>query len=280
MAPKLLPPKYVLASVAVSLGGLLNGFDTGSIGAITSMPQFSESLGKFSASLLGFTVSIILLTGTIPSVFAGQLADRYGRLMIIIPGAMLFGVGALIQATSFSPAQLIVGRSISGLGEGTFLSIMSTYICEIAPVRHRGTLAGLPQFFSITGIALGYFTCYGSIYIKSSFSWRIPFIIQIVISAILTVCCFVLPESPRWLQIQGRREEALRAIKQLDLNIIEAERIIITTASQNTSLTLWQSFLILFRKAYRPRTVLALFILGMVQLSGIDAILYVSSPHN
>ncbi|KAI1187505.1 general substrate transporter [Nemania serpens] len=274
MAPKLLPPKYVLASVAVSLGGLLNGFDTGSIGAITSMPQFSESLGKFSASLLGFTVSIILLTGTIPSVFAGQLADRYGRLMIIIPGAMLFGVGALIQATSFSPAQLIVGRSISGLGEGTFLSIMSTYICEIAPVRHRGTLAGLPQFFSITGIALGYFTCYGSIYIKSSFSWRIPFIIQIVISAILTVCCFVLPESPRWLQIQGRREEALRAIKQLDLNIIEAERIIITTASQNTSLTLWQSFLILFRKAYRPRTVLALFILGMVQLSGIDAILY------
>ncbi|KAI3316874.1 general substrate transporter [Xylariaceae sp. AK1471] len=274
MASKILPPKYVLASVAVALGGLLNGYDTGSIGAVTSMPQFTESLGKLSASLLGFTVSIILLTGSIPSVFAGHLADKYGRLTIIILGAILFGAGALVQGTSFSQAQLIVGRGISGFGEGTFLSLMSTYICEIAPVRHRGTLAGLPQFMSVTGIALGYFTCYGSVYIKSSFAWRLPFIIQIVISAILTWCCFALPESPRWLQIQGKREEALRAFERLEMNMVEAERIMSTATAQTTSLSLWQSLLLIFRKSYRPRTILALFILGMVQLSGIDAILY------
>jgi MFS family permease len=276
MASKILPPKYVLASVAVSLGGLLNGYDTGSIGAITSMPQFTGSLGKLSASLLGFTVSVILLTGSIPSVFAGHLADKHGRLTIIIPGAILFGAGALVQGTSFSQAQLIVGRSIGGFGEGIFLSIMSTYICEIAPVRHRGTLAGLPQFMSVTGIALGYFTCYGSVYIKSSFAWRLPFIIQVVISVILTCCCFVLPESPRWLQIQGKRQEALRAFERLEISMVEAERIMVTATAQATGLSLWQSLLLIFRKTYRPRTILALFILGMVQLSGIDAILYVS----
>ncbi|KAI1744727.1 general substrate transporter [Xylaria scruposa] len=274
MASKLRPPKYVLASVAVSLGGLLNGFDTGSIGAITSMPQFAQSLGKFSASLLGFTVSIILLTGTVPSVFAGHLADKYGRLKIIIPGAILFGAGALIQGTSYSQAQLIVGRSIGGFGEGTFLSIMSTYICEIAPVRHRGTLAGLPQFMSVTGISLGYFTCYGSIHIDSSFAWRLPFIAQVVLSALFILCCFVLPESPRWLQIQGKGEEAKQALERLEVNAIEAERIMVTTTGQAISLSPWRSFLLLFRKAYRQRTILALFILGMVQLSGIDAILY------
>ncbi|TGJ79370.1 hypothetical protein E0Z10_g9389 [Xylaria hypoxylon] len=274
MASGLLPPKYVLASVAVALGGLLNGFDTGSIGAITSMPQFTESLGKLSASLLGFIVSIILLTGAIPSVFAGHLADRYGRLTVIFPGAILFGVGALVQGTAFSQGQLIVGRGIGGLGEGIFLSIISTYICEIAPVRHRGTLAGLPQFMAVAGIALGYFTCYGSIYIKSSFAWRLPFIVQAVVSVLLTWCCFVLPESPRWLQVQGKREEALRAFERLEISMVEAERIMLASTTQNLSLSPWQSLLLLFRKTYRSRTILALFILGMVQLSGIDAILY------
>ncbi|KAI1425941.1 general substrate transporter [Xylaria sp. FL1777] len=274
MALKMLPPKYVLASIAVSLGGLLNGYDTGSIGAITSMPQFTESLGTLSPSLLGFIVSIILLTGTVPSVFAGHLADRYGRLTVIFPGAILFGVGALVQGTSFSQGQLIVGRGIGGLGEGTFLSIMTTYICEIAPVRHRGTLTGLPQFITVTGIALGYFTCYGSVSIDSSFSWRLPFILQVVVSALLAWLCFVLPESPRWLQVQGKREEALRAFERLEVNRAEAERIMLAPTTQNLSLSPWQSLLLLFRKTYRPRTILALFILGMVQLSGIDAILY------
>ncbi|KAI0410510.1 general substrate transporter [Xylaria grammica] len=274
MLPKIRPPKYVLASIAAALGGLLNGYDTGSIGAITAMPQFTESLGKLSPSLLGFIVSVILLTGAVPSVFAGHLADKYGRLTVIFPGAILFGVGSLVQGTAFSQAQLIVGRGIGGLGEGIFLSIISTYICEIAPVRHRGTLAGLPQFMSVTGIAFGYFTCYGSIYIESSFSWRLPFIIQVVTSVLLTWCCFVLPESPRWLQVQGRREEALRAFERLEISMAEAERIMLAPTTQNLSLSPWQSLRLLFRKTYRSRTILALFILGMVQLSGIDAILY------
>ncbi|KAI0203335.1 general substrate transporter, partial [Astrocystis sublimbata] len=274
MASRLQPPKYVLAAIAISLGGFLNGFDTGSIGAITAMPQFAETLGSYSASLLGLTVSAILLTGTIPSVFAGHLADKYGRLKIIIPGAILFGTGALIQSTSFSKAQLIVGRGVGGLGQGIFLSIMSTYITEIAPVRHRGTLAGLPQFLAVTGTALGYFTCYGSIHITSSFSWRLPFLVQVAISALLAWSCLVLPESPRWLQTKGRADEARQALRRLELNPIEAERIMTSATNQATSLSPWRSFLLLFRKAYRQRTILALFILGMVQLSGIDAILF------
>jgi MFS family permease len=276
MTSKLLPPKYVIASTAISLGGFLNGYDTGSIGAVTGMPQFVESIGKLSASLLGFTVSIILLAGAIPSVFAGHLADKHGRLTTIIPGAVLFGVGALVQGTSYSKAQVIAGRGIAGFGEGIFLSIMATYICEIAPVRHRGTLAGMPQLMSVLGIAAGYFTCYGSVYIESSFAWRLPYVVQVVVSAILVWSCLVLPESPRWLQIQGKREEAIRAFERLGISMAEAERIMLAGTTQAMSLSPWQSLLLIFRKAYRARTILALFILGMVQLSGIDAILYVS----
>ncbi|KAG9711803.1 hypothetical protein KCU73_g17075, partial [Aureobasidium melanogenum] len=68
------PPGYVLSAIAISLGGFLNGYDTGSIGAVTEMPYFSDSIGELSPFLRGFTVSLIMLTGAFPSFFAGQLA--------------------------------------------------------------------------------------------------------------------------------------------------------------------------------------------------------------
>ncbi len=105
---------------------------------------------------------------------------------------------------------------------------------------------------SITGMALGYFTCYGSIHIDSSFSWRLLFVVQVVVSALLTWSCFVLLESPRWLQAQGKRDEALRAFEQLEISMVEAERIMLAPTTQNLSLSPWQSLLLLFRKNIQP----------------------------
>ncbi|KAI1443718.1 putative MFS sugar transporter [Annulohypoxylon stygium] len=267
-------PRYVIASVAVSLGGLLNGYDTGSIGAITHMPQFTQSIGQLSSTMLGITVSMIMLTGTLPSIFAGHFADKFGRTSVIIPGALLFGIGALVQGLSHGLPQFIAGRAIAGFGQGVFLSNVSVYICEIAPLKYRGTLAGLPQFMATAGVCFGYFTCYGTLNIKSDMAWRLPYIVQCLFSALLSWACLLLPDSPRWLMLKGRQADALRALERLDFNMVEAERDFLTTTEQTPSLSPWQSFALLFKRGYRARTILALFILGMVQLSGIDAITY------
>lgn len=269
-------PRYVIASVAVSLGGLLNGYDTGSIGAITHMPQFTESLGQLSPTMLGITVSMIMLTGTLPSMFAGHFADKYGRISAIIPGALFFGTGALVQGLSHSLGQFIAGRAIAGFGQGIFLSNISVYICEIAPLRYRGTLTGLPQFMATAGVCFGYFTCYGTVNIQSDMAWRVPYILQCVFSSVLAWSCLLLPDSPRWLMLQGRQADARAALERLDCNMVEAERDFLMSTEQTLSLSLWQSFSLLFRRGYRARTILALFILGMAQLSGIDAVVYVS----
>ncbi|KAI0160256.1 putative MFS sugar transporter [Xylariaceae sp. FL1272] len=268
------PSKYVLACLGLSIGGLMNGYDTGSIGAITSMPQFSASIGSLTPTLIGITVSMILLTGIIPSIFVGHLADKIGRLPVIAPGAILFGLGSILQAASHSLAQFLVGRSIAGIGQGVFLSNVSVYICEIAPVRHRGALSGLPQFMATAGIVLGYFTCYGSVDIASDWAWRLPFVVQTFLSLALTAACRVAPESPRWLLMHGRREDAASSLTRLDINGTEERREILSANDQANALSPWQGFLLLFRRAYRARTILALFILGMVQLSGIDAVVY------
>lgn len=271
-------PKYMLASVAVSLGGLAMGCDTGAIGAIMAMPAFAVSMGRLSATLVGFTVSLIMLTGAIPSVFGGYLADRYGRLKVILSGAVLFGLGAAIQGAAYALPQFLVGRALAGLGAGAFLSNISVYICEVAPARHRGILAGLPQFLATAGICLGYFICYGTVRLGegNSMSWRAPYIMQGALCLALAVCCWVLPDSPRWYLLQGRREEAAAALAKLDVSLVGEDRELLTSTGQQVSLSLWKGLALLFRRGYRTRTMLALFILGMVQLSGIDGVLYVS----
>jgi MFS family permease len=274
---KLKPPTYILACLTASLGGLLNGLDTGSIGALVEMPQFHSTIGHLPPTLLGFTVSLIMLTGALPSIFAGQLADRFGRLKVIIAGVLLFVLGVVLQGAAGKLGMFLAGRGIAGFGEGIFLSNVAVYICEIAPVRMRGTLAGLPQFMSTAGVCLGYFVCYGSVHIGSSLAWRTPYIIQASLGVLTALLCYQLPDSPRWLVHQGRRTEALAALQRLDFSMVEAEKDILSVQNeQNLSLGPWQSSMLLFRRGYRARTILALFVLGMVQLSGIDGVLYVS----
>ncbi|KAF4985607.1 hypothetical protein FDECE_16444 [Fusarium decemcellulare] len=269
------PPKYVLASVAASLGGLANGFDTGCIGGIINMPQFKKSVGHLSAFMLGFTVSLIMLTGVIPSVFAGHLADRFGRLKIIQAGSLAFIVGLILQGSATSIVQFSTGRAIAGLGQGLFLGNISVYICEIAPATSRGMLSSMPQFMATAGVCWGYFLCYGSAKIASSMAWRLGFICQGINATSLTLLCFLLPKSPRWLLLHGRRPEALRALHRLQFSMVEAERdFLAASTEQRPSLSPWQSFILLFRRGYRARTILALFLLGMVQLSGIDGVVY------
>lgn len=273
------PPRYVTASVAVSLGGFLNGYDTGSIGAIMEMPQFASTFGHLEPFMVGFSVSLIMLAGAVPSVFAGYLADRLGRIKAMLIGGVLFGVGAAVQGSAFVLPQLLVGRTLSGLGEGVYLSNMAVYICEIVPLKHRGVLAGLPQFMSAAGVCAGYFTSYGSINISSDIAWRLLYIVQVAVSAVFVASLLQLPDSPRWLMMNNMRDKAKDAVQRLDYTMAEARRDFLEAVdhdAEQVKLSFWQSLVILFRKAYRLRTFLALFVLGMVQLSGIDAVLYVS----
>ncbi|KAI9902228.1 hypothetical protein N3K66_004045 [Trichothecium roseum] len=273
---------YVSASVALSFAGFLNGYDTGSIGGIAHMDQFAASLGPLSASTLGMTVSIIMLTGALPALFAGRLADKRGRLGVVMPGALLFALGSLLQATSSTLAQFVTGRAVSGVGQGAFLGNVSVYIAEVAPARRRGRLAALPQFMAALGVCVGYFCCFGTAGVGGSLAWRLPYVVPVAVSLGLALVCGYLPESPRWLVTQpGRAEDARAALELLDFDMREAERDILSAPPPSrgeeggtAGLSHRQSLALLFRRGYRSRTFLALFVLTMVQLSGIDAITY------
>lgn len=138
-------------------------------------------------------------------------------------------------------------------------------------------LVSMPQFMSTAGICSGYFTCYGTIHIASSISWRLPFVLEASLAVVLAISCLYLPASPRWLLFHGQRDEALHASERLKLSRAEIEKDILATASRDQShLSMWKGLTAVFLRHYRMRTALGLFILGMIQLCGIDGVLYVS----
>lgn len=258
------------------------------------MPHFENTIGNLSPVMRGFTVALIMMTAALPCIFSGQLADRFGQLTVVMAGALVFTVGVALEGGSSELAMFLVGRALAGIGEGLWLSNvsvyvrilsktgdgtnrLSSYITEIAPSAKRGTLVSMPQLMCAVGICAGYFTCYGTIQINSPMSWRTPFMIQAAFGIILTISCLYLPPSPRWLLLKGRREEALQALERLNIPRAEAEKDILRPANANASTAISaRDFVTIFKKEYRGRTLLGLFILGMIQLCGIDGVLYVS----
>jgi len=242
------------------------------------MPSFTKTFGHLTPTMRGFTVSLIMLCGAIPATVAGHLADRFGRLRIIIVGAILCTIGCVLECAASHLSLFLFGRALMGIGQGFALTNIGVYICEIAPSRSRGKFVSLPQFGAALGVCVGYFSCYGSIHIAGNMSWRLPYILQAALSMIWAAGSFFLPESPRWLILHGQRSQAMQELKKLDFEAAEAEKDVLRpteNAAPEEQVGILQGLRLIFKSEYRSQTWLAVFILSFVQLSGIDGVLYV-----
>lgn len=283
------PPKYLVACILCSANGLLFGMDTGTIGPVTDMANFKASFGGSENSTIhGLIVSCILIPAALSSFFAGYVADRLGRPKGIAIGVFIFGIGAAIEAGAVALSMFIVGRIVEGLGEGLFLGNLVVLICEISPTRTRGALTTGPQLATTLGLVMGYFISYGTSSIQSSLSWRLPFVVLASLAMILScLSVFLLPETPQWLGLHGKYSLAEETWDKLGVTPEEREKVEVTvqinelesespgTASKGKNTI--QKLLDVFSKDVRGRTVLAVFLMGMQQMSGIDGVLYVSS---
>ena len=115
--------------------------------------------------------------------------------------------------------------------------------------------------------------------IPSSLAWRLPYALQALIALGSSVATLMLlPESPRWLNACGRREQALAVWERLGLENTEREKIEETENSELTKVRM-KDILAIFGKDVLRQTALGVFLMGMQQLSGIDGVLYVC-PHS
>ncbi|KAL6304177.1 general substrate transporter [Sparassis latifolia] len=131
------------------------------------------------------------------------------------------------------------------------------------------------QLLNTIGIASGYFISYGTIHRHSSFSWRFPFGVQAVVSAIYAIGSAVLPHSPRWLRCAGRHAEAELTWVKLGVSAADVQKTNDNMQSEHTdNASWWTEAQQLWKKGVRTRTVLGIFLMGMQQASGIDGMSY------
>ncbi|KAB5551361.1 sugar transport protein [Coniochaeta sp. 2T2.1] len=279
-------PLYIRSSILASCVAMLFGYDTGMIGPITTMSSFTATFGALSPTLHGTVVSSVLLTGALAALVAGILADRHGRTRIIALGSLIYGVGAAVECGSTKLGVFIFGRLIQGLGEGLFISACYVQVSEISPTRVRGIITSIPQLGVGTGLAAGYFVCYGTSRVPggSSISWRLPLALASFFGFAFSATTLLIPDSPRWLLAQGRTDEARRIIAQLGLGEDEQREMLEQSSAglehppelsfAESLKATFRDFREAFSAPFRGRTAFGCFLMGFQQFSGIDGVLY------
>ncbi|QEW03686.1 sugar porter family MFS transporter [Microbacterium lushaniae] len=208
-------------SVAAAVGGFLFGFDSSVINGAVDSIEGNFGLSDF---LTGLVVAVALLGCVAGAILAGALSDRFGRLKVMMLGAVLFLVSSVGSGLTFSVPDLIVWRVIGGLGIGIASVVAPAYIAEIAPRQIRGSLASLQQL----AITLGIFAALLSDALLAGAAggasqqlwlgmeaWRWMFLVGVVPAAVYGILAFLVPESPRYLIAKGRFDEAKEIFSRL-----------------------------------------------------------------
>ncbi|KAL3747498.1 hypothetical protein ACJRO7_016309 [Eucalyptus globulus] len=275
--------KYVLlCAVMASTNSILLGYD---IGVMSGAVIFIRENLKITYVQEQFLVGILNVCSLVGSLASGKTSDLIGRRYTIVLAASTFLIGALLMGFAPSYAFLMAGRVVAGVGVGYSLMIAPLYTAEIAPASVRGMLTSLPEFFIVAGILLGYICNYALAGLPEGLNWRIMLGLAAFPAIGLGSSIIFMPESPRWLVMKGRIEEAKRVLVKTSSDEGEAESRLqeITQAAQDdadlaaskgwTGQGVWREFL---RPSPGLRRILitAIGINFFMQASGNDAVIY------
>ncbi|WP_367607998.1 sugar porter family MFS transporter [Legionella sp. W05-934-2] len=256
---------YLISSVA-ALAGLLFGFDTGVIsGAIL----FINNDFQLSHVQTEVVVSAVLFGAFFSALMSGRLCDIHGRKKVIILTALTFIVGTLVCAFTPNVNGLVLGRLILGLAIGIASYAAPLYLAEISPKKTRGFIVTLNQLAITVGILFSYLVDYAFSYQEA---WRVMLFVGIVPALLLFVGMMYLPESPRYLLLKKKVEEARQLLAKIrPANEVEDELSAIIHSQEAKSIRgrdLWMN------KRFRAILLVGITLAISQQVTGINTIIY------
>jgi sugar porter (SP) family MFS transporter len=255
-------------ALVIALGGFLFGYDIAMISGTTAQLEDVFNLGKF---WLGFTVAIALIGTITGTIIIGKPADRYGRRKLLMLLSGLIIITALGSAFSINWWMLLFFRFITGLFLGCISVITPMYIAEISPAAKRGSLVVLNQFNVVTAIFLAYVFNYIITGIIEENSWRWMIGVESIPAATFFLLLFKVPDSPRWLVMKNRLEDARRIFAGFGVTDPDKEvQFIVDSLKQEVKVDQAR----LFSRENRFPIMAAVLIAAFNQLAGINAIIY------
>lgn len=274
-----------LISIVSAMGGFLFGYETVVIAGTIS---FVKAQYTMSAVLEGWFVSSGLVGCVAGVMVAGRLSDRYGRKAMLIFSSLLLTVSSVGCGLAPDILWLIVFRVTGGMGVGIASVASPLYISEVSPPRLRGRFVSLFQLCIAVGIVAAMITNAALInysvdagnrgepgvwyWLMVTEVWRGMFMFQALPSVLFFACSLLVPDSPRWLSMTGKKDKALQLLLKLRVERSvadeELERIEAAVLAETGSIAQ------LLKPGLNKALFLGIFLVVFSELSGITIVMY------
>jgi MFS family permease len=212
---------HVLVVVALGITWLLDGLEGNLAGSLAGILKRPDTLG-FSDAQLGLSSTYYLIGSVAGAIVFGYLTDRLGRKKLFSITLMLYLSATLATAFSWNFASFTLFRALTGAGIGGEYAAVNSAVDELIPARVRGYVDLLINSTFWIGAALGSgasLLLLNNRLLRPTTSWRLAFVIGASIGAIVLVMRRWVPESPRWLIIHKRSEEADSIVREIEADV-------------------------------------------------------------
>ena len=213
---------YWYLAVLACIGGFLFGYDTSNIGS--ALPFIPYHLSSFAT---GYLVAGASLGAAAGALIAGPLTDRFGRKSLLVGDAAIYAIGALLSAFTINAPMLLGSRTLIGLAIGADSAIATSYIAEFAPRSRRGQLSIIQQWMITVGILVSYLIALLILKVApgsaGGLDWRLILGLGAIPALVAVALRARMPESPRWLMLNGRYADTAKAFGQLGMDVSEEQ---------------------------------------------------------
>lgn len=235
--------------IGVLMPGILSvGYNAASLGGVLSLESFERQFREIdvddapnknlASTIQGTVVAVYAIGGFIGTFACIWLGDMLGRRRVIMSGAFVQVIGAVLNASAYSLTQLVVSRLVVGIGTGILLATIPLWLSEISPASKRGAHVATKGIFSGLGCAVALFLDFGLSFKDTSMAWRLPAAFPVIFSVAVFAFIIFLPESPRWLIRRGRISEAQETLATLENRALGDREIEMRIEEMQTSFSL------------------------------------------
>ncbi|PMD41839.1 high-affinity glucose transporter [Hyaloscypha variabilis F] len=279
----------IVIGLFVAFGGVLFGYDTGTISGILAMPFWDRTFStgfidghgnlNITASQSATIVSILSAGTFFGALSAAPVADIFGRRFGLIASTLVFIFGVVLQTAATAIPLFVAGRFFAGFGVGLISAIIPLYQSETAPKWIRGVIVGSYQLAITVGLLLASVVNNATNSRDDTGSYRIPIAIQFAWAIILIVGMLILPETPRYMIKKNNLAGATKALAKIrrlpETDPAVIEELAEIQANHEYELSLGKaSYLDCFKGNLLKRLLTGCFLQALQQLTGINFIFY------
>ncbi|MGH8987852.1 MAG: MFS transporter [Acidimicrobiales bacterium] len=201
---------------------VLDGLEVTIVGSVASRLTEHGSGLSINPAGIGLAAALYVVGACCGALIFGHLTDRFGRKKLFLITLALYMVATAVTAVSFAAWFFFIFRLLTGAGIGGEYAAINSAIDELIPARARGrvdlVINGSYWIGSIIGSALAIFFLDEAIF-PANVGWRLTFVLGILLASCVMLVRRHVPESPRWLFIHGRQDEAEAVVDRIETDV-------------------------------------------------------------